>query len=490
MSMKDGSEAFVGSGDIFQQDPDELIQTSGGFAGTQSQYAALTTRYGYFFVDVSAKKVFLMKQELAEISNLGMEEWFRENLRSGLEAYGFEQSCNIDNPIIGLGFHSVYDPKYKRILLTKRDLKPTPLFVTGYNAYDPNLFPSSFNWHNTGDIRWNSSGCYYEVANTIVSPGPPQIVKTTWTPIDWDNTSYFTKTGWTISYYPELGIWCSFHDYIPYIYFNTSINFYSATDKYPRPGTSIAPLTPAANWVGSTFCNIGIWEHNAEDNKGILYQENTNGYYTDQEFKDAVNFYAFEFEFIHNEFKSMDTLTSNISYTLETFNQAGVSVLEHGFTSFVIYNTMQISGIGSYWQNITGVGAQISADGTTLTSANIDKLEYLINVRRAGNEWKINQFRDLASLSTNTGAYYTPAGTNVIGGANTGTVTTSSINNMFLVDGMHEIVNASFIDLAKNWDKKRKFMDKWVGIRLIYDNVTNNLLNLYSTNVGARKILR
>ncbi len=490
MSMKDGSEAFVGSGDIFQQDPDELIQTSGGFAGTQSQYAALTTRYGYFFVDVSAKKVFLMKQELAEISNLGMEEWFRENLRSGLEAYGFEQSCNIDNPIIGLGFHSVYDPKYKRILLTKRDLKPTHLFVTGYNAYDPTIFPSNFNWHNTGDIRWNSSGCYYEVANTIINTGPPQIVKTTWTPIDWNNISYFTKTGWTISYYPELGIWCSFHDYIPYIYFNTSINFYSATDKYPRPGTSIAPLTPAVNWVGSTFCNIGIWEHNAEDNKGILYQENTNGYYTDQEFKDAVNFYAFEFEFIHNEFKSMDTLTSNISYTLETFNQAGISVLEHGFTSFVIYNTMQISGIGSYWQNITGVGAQITADGTTLTSANIDKLEYLINVRRVGNDWKINQFRDLASLATNTGAYYTPAGTNVIGGANTGTVTTSSINNMFLVDGMHEIVNASFIDLTKNWDKKRKFMDKWVGIRLIYDNVTNNLLNLYSTNVGARKILR
>ena len=33
-------------------------------------------------------------------------------------------------------------------------------------------------------------------------------------------------------------------------------------------------------------------------------------------------------------------------------------------------------------------------------------------------------------------------------------------------------------------------MDKWVGIRLIYDNITNNLLNLYSTNVGARQIHR
>ena len=61
---------------------------------------------------------------------------------------------------------------------------------------------------------------------------------------------------------------------------------------------------------------------------------------------------------------------------------------------------------------------------------------------------------------------------------------------MFLVEDMHEIVNAAFIDLGKNWDKKKKFMDKWIGIRLIYDNITNNLLNLYSTDVGSRQIHR
>ena len=490
MQMKDGSEAFVGSGDIFQQEPDEIIQTSDGFAGTQSQYAALTTRYGYFFVDVASKKVFMMKQELSEISNLGLEDWFRDNLRSKLEPYGFEQTCSIDNPIVGLGLHSIYDPKYKRILLTKRDLVVTDLFILGYEAYDPTItVPNQFNHHYTGDIRWNSDGCYFEIADTTINLGPPYTFNTKWAVIDWDDEAYFTKSGWTISYYPEMGMWCSFHDYVPYIYFNTSTNFYSATDKYARPGTSIAPLTPAVSWVGSTFCNLGIWEHNAEDNHGILYQENVNSYYTDEEFKAAIYYYPFEFEFIHNETKSIDSLTSNISYTLETFNQAGVSVLEHGFTSFLIYNTMQISGIGPYWQDLAGVG-QTTADGTLLTSSNIDKIEYLINTRRVGNEWKINQFRDLANLAKDTGAYYTATGSNIIGGVNTGTITTSSINNMFIIDGMNEIVNAAYIDLAKNWDKKKKFMDKWVGIRLIYDNVTNNLLNLYSTNVGARKIHR
>ena len=80
--------------------------------------------------------------------------------------------------------------------------------------------------------------------------------------------------------------------------------------------------------------------------------------------------------------------------------------------------------------------------------------------------------------------------TNIIGQFNTGTITSSSTDNMWTVLGAEEIVNAAYLDLAKNWNLQKKFIDKWVGIRLIYDNITNNLLNLYSTKVGVRKISR
>jgi hypothetical protein len=86
--MNDGSEAFVGSGDIFTQDPDEIIQTEGGFGGTQSQYAAITTRFGYFLVDQSSRKVFLMTDKPSEISNLGMWHWFRDNLPYEISNFG------------------------------------------------------------------------------------------------------------------------------------------------------------------------------------------------------------------------------------------------------------------------------------------------------------------------------------------------------------------------------------------------------------------
>ena len=473
MSMKDGSEAFVGSGDIFAQEPNELVQTEGGFGGTQSQWASLTTRYGYFFVDAASKKVFLMKDQLSEISSLGMSKWFEDNLKFTLASYGYPGTE--DNPLIGLGFTSVYDPKHKRIILTKRDLKPTLAFINGHNV------PSTSLTTSTGTIRWNrdyNRFAIFQVLCTGGGPGGgPVTCVDTWVALDWDDASYFTKEkGWTISYYPELGVWGSFHDYVPYIYFNTSTDFYSLTDKFGRPVWN--NTLNVASHLGTSYGNNAIWEHNSTSNYGIIYQEwsSHTSNITEPEWLTIVDRVSFEFEFIHNEFKAEDTLLAAFNYTLETFNQAGISVLEHGFTSFFVYNTLQMSG-----ESI---------------------LEYFINTRRVGNNWKINRFRDMAAVVDQTGntttglnlpntsPYYMSTNTNVIGGTNTGTITTSSTENMFTYDGMSKTLNPNYLDLTKNWNLQRKFIDKWVGIRLIYDNISNNLLNLYATNVAVRKSFR
>ena len=125
------------------------------------------------------------------------------------------------------------------------------------------------------------------------------------------------------------------------------------------------------------------------------------------------------------------------------------------------------------------------------------ELEYLINTRRIGNNWKVNKFRDMAALATNTSPYYMSTNTNIIGGVNTGTITSSSTNSMFTVVGMNEPINNLYLNLLpisnqnhKRWFERKKFMDKWAGIRLICDNNQNNLLNLYSTSIGVRKIYR
>jgi len=44
-----------------------------------------------------------------------------------------------------------------------------------------------------------------------------------------------------------------------------------------------------------------------------------------------------------------------------------------------------------------------------------------------------------------------------------------------------------YIASSKPWNKKRKFADTYLGIRLIHNNVNKNFVNLYSTSVGMRK---
>ena len=460
MEMKDGSEAFVGSGDIFQQDPDELIQTKSGYGGTQSQWAALTTRNGYFFVDRLSRKVFLMKDSLTDISLIGMEAWFREHLEYRLEKYGLVDIN--DNPLTGFGLHSAWDPKYKRIILTKKELVPTAAFVA--------LF-------NTGNVRYNVTIKLFENYQNGI-----------WKPVYWTDKTYFEKSGWSISYLPDLNIWASFHSYVPYLYFSTSTNFYSFSDTYIDyiNGITHSDGVNSYNAIygpGAVPTNHGmatVWKHN-ERYKGLLYMDYDH---------DTTDKYSFELEYIQNEVKTVAKTFYNISYTLQNFaynverNAHDINVLKHGFTDYFIYNTNQI----------------YSTTGPNVPNG----LEYLVNVRSIGNEWKINGFRDMSRLLTqNTaGGYYMSTNTNVTGAVNTGTLTTLQtekiidfgyINSTGLTSSYTENLNNSFpsyINVNKVWSQQRKFTDKWVGIRLIYNNIENNLLNLYSTEVGSRKYYR
>ena len=186
LQLSDATSAYLGSGDIFAQEPDELVQTESGYGGTQSQWAGIVTSFGYFCLDYRNRKIYMVTDKMAEISQIGMDKWFRDNIPFSLENYGIGA---YDNPIAGIGFHAVWDEQYERILLTKRDLVPTSTFIDLYNAET---------------IAFDS------VAGEYVSKiGPGGL--TTFS-IDWDDTTYFTKSGWTISYHAESNKWVSFHD--------------------------------------------------------------------------------------------------------------------------------------------------------------------------------------------------------------------------------------------------------------------------------------
>ena len=524
MKLGDTSEAFIGSGDLFAQPPEELKQTEGGYGGTQSQFATVVGDFGYFYVDQRNASVHMISDQVYDISSVGLEKWFQTNLPWKLKMFG---KVNYpDNPLT-FGFTAVYDEIFQRILLTKRELIPNSNFLTAWNNFltdndtDPlgmityvsaNSLGGEFNMENVAD--------QFIIKLPDVDPDPDFLgeageMQNPWAILEVTDDEqkanqirYFTRDGWTASYSPKLSTWISFHDYVPYKYTYTSYGLYSFK-QYP-------------DFISQASIHEYIWQHNYVQTKGTYYNIT----------------YRSEIELIHNETKFANKLFYNFCWVSDRIAQARETDTDYegcedcglvggvtdanplvdytanqlttkshgpGFDSFVLYNSHQSSG------NV--------------------RIEELLNARKNGCEWCINKFRDLTEPSNvndltegrNNSFYYSLFTPNMysaqqgelipvddqadeqaeeevqtmdIGGAminGSGLVQSIPPNQLplWIISDMHEEFNWDIVvnKLSGN-PRPRKFIDKWLAIRLITSNSTSFLVNLYSTKVGARKFHR
>ena len=431
MKTSDGGEAFVGQGDLFKQEPDMIRHTDGGYMGTRAQYAGSVTPYGYFFVDNSNNRIFLLGERPIDLTSrtYGMESWFKLNLPPLLSIYNLINT--IDNPIKYMGLHVAWDERYNRIILTKKDLRPTTEFLNAFQE------PGSTEI-TPGAIRIDNGAFYIYTLPDGVSGSSNEYE---WIELPLEPGRYFEETGWTISFAffgvpgQKIGVWESFHDYVPYIYTHSKVDVFSF----------VRGVSPSID--------RGIYKHNDDANMSVFYGTR----------------YPFEVGVVHNvgadiskQYSSVELLSDTLTY--DTVLKTHHKDLHAGFTSAIIYNTDANSGLMD--------------------------LEYMINIRKTSNSWKINQFRDLSKEVSNTDPYYvgphTGSNYNIPGLSVTGQVTSQVIMQqdigMFLVDGMYEPLNNAYIDPAKPWYKKGKFVDRFLGIRLISDNTSNKLINLYSVS--------
>jgi len=330
-----------------------------------------------------------------------------------------------DNPIKSPGYHVAWDERYNRVLLTKRDLRPTTLFTDNFVANAPEIV--------SGTITVIDGLVYIGELGTHLNPSLG------WAEVPIEEGIYFETVGWTVSFSffgvpgKKVGTWESVHDYIPYKYTQSKVDVHS----YVRG-------------IDATM-DRGIYKHNDDANMSVFYGTR----------------YPFEVEPIHNIGNNVSKLYSSIEILSDTLTYDPVLKTHHkdlhaGFTNAIIYNSSANSGLMD--------------------------LEYLINIRKTGDSWRINQFRDLSKETSNTDPYYvgphTGGNYNVPGlsvtGQATSQVTMQQDMGMFLVDGMYEPLNDLYIDLTKPWYKRGKFVDRFLGIRLISDNTSNKLINLYS----------
>lgn len=109
----DTTEVYLGTGDIFNQEPKEPIPSKLGYLGTQNVFSCFNFKGGYAWWDQSQGRAFMLTPNgVTEISNLGLYNYFRDN--------SLINSSLPDNPIAGEGLMGTYDPKFNRLIFSKK----------------------------------------------------------------------------------------------------------------------------------------------------------------------------------------------------------------------------------------------------------------------------------------------------------------------------------------------------------------------------------
>lgn len=145
----------LGSGDIFQFEPQEAQSAKLGYAGTQHELACVRTPAGYVFTDAKQGEIYLYKGGLRNITG-GVGRLLNQHL----------PTVKGKNPFNGNGITMGWDQKYKRILMTVKNEKPVAAQVTPFTD-EPDFWQNL----NVGDVViWHNRYIVYDGLGTPVVP--------------------------------------------------------------------------------------------------------------------------------------------------------------------------------------------------------------------------------------------------------------------------------------------------------------------------------
>ena len=451
------ANAFIGSGDIFRQDPSEVQETTVGYGGTSSRHCNVTTKHGHFYLNHRDRKVYLAGGQGIQDVSPGMETWLRENMPFTLEQYGINLESSdaeangffTDAPTaraVPIGFTMGYDPVFDRVLITKREPVPTQAFLDAFNAGEIVISNNTPTLIDTGDGNCISpeenqedQGGEVDLSRQKDKEDEGEVgeaVEIFCGPLSYGNPKYFKQGGWTVSYYPSAKVWGSRHSYLPNLYTHTSEHMLSFGKGLNGAGDEI--------W--------GSWEHSNKKNPGRFYGR----------------VYNFEVEYIDNTAQAEAKLYSTINYWAESFMADTKNVTESlritnpVFDKYYAYNSTQITG-----------------EPTTIN--------YLNNARLVDRIWHINELRDYAKTEV------IRDGELITGTENVAGYITSSVTSHIQTETMFEeegVVNSNYVDTSKEWYNRRKLVDHFLGVRLIHDNSNRNLVHLYAVGTKFRKSYR
>lgn len=194
---------YLGTGEVLSIPATQLKNSDYAFGGTTVPFSRTTTEYGTLYMDDLSCRPILISDEMTDLSLKGMRNFFQNN---GAVKFNkqFKELTGLDAPFsstsAGIGYISTYDPRFKRLILHKKDYTILPEYEANF-TYDRS--PSDF-------LRFDGDVWYYN--NEVISL---------------DNTNYFQNHSFTLSYSFLTGGWGSFHSYLPKYTWNDHRTFFS-----------------------------------------------------------------------------------------------------------------------------------------------------------------------------------------------------------------------------------------------------------------------
>jgi len=209
--VSDVNNIYISTGDFLGIPPQEISQTDMGYAGMKTKLDSIDTPFGHIWTDQDRGQIFNFNTKIDELSspNNGMSSWFKEELisymdRSFYAKFGLSYPHNSTyNGLTGLGVNLMYDPRFKRLIISKTDYEPN------------NQFKSTLVGQTTGFTYDFNDKVFKRISNGNIAI------------TDFSSTSYFINKSWTLSYSFETNTWTSFHSYIPRASFNDDNSYYT-----------------------------------------------------------------------------------------------------------------------------------------------------------------------------------------------------------------------------------------------------------------------
>lgn len=190
-----GQTVTIGDGGLFAQDPREVMPTDNNYGACNSRYAFSNTHLGRYYPSEKQGRILNFTESLDDITRQGISYWCKNYMPIFLYKY-FPDYPQVENPISGVGYLSVFDSFNETIYITKRDFSPKKELIA--------------------DITWDTSLNTFKYKDLVISVR--------------DN-KYFNDISWTISYSPLEKSFISWHDWHPDWVIQTDNHFLTIKDK-------------------------------------------------------------------------------------------------------------------------------------------------------------------------------------------------------------------------------------------------------------------